>query len=684
MKPVFRVLMIGAALYSLPAALMAQAIPMVGGTMGTANPSSGDPNVNTINPFALLQKHWLVAGKVMDLHGDPMPRVRVWVQPTVSAENRLLTTDDQGQFVTEYALNTELVKEFSVVVSVNKKGFQKVHALIDFGRADKTWSIPITLRDTNQDPQLLSQDDMVSALAPRLKDLGPADGLSAKSEKDYAHGTEQFLDLHRPDRALTSFSKVIERDESCVGCRTMLALAELASGDWDGATRNLSRALDDIRNVSRSEPGQRKSTASLPAGVRRSEPLVALGVMESWRHQEERAAGFFQEALNITPRDPLALQEMGRMELLLHIWSEADTYLSKAAAAGASPEAHFLHSQALLYEGDFDSANKEMSRYLDGRDVKTMPLEVRQVWARIQERKKIEMAYSKPKEKPKGKASQSIDYLHRPIPELKDMEPAKDQTLLASLLSAVGKNVQAYFQNFPNTVSQEQIHQEKVTRRGKVGGTLDQQFHYLCLMPTDETEVGFNEYRANMSGEAGQPKGLTDGYMLTSGFASASLIFHPLYQAESSFKYLGQQKVDGRNTFVIAYAQRPEIARLHGLFKMGADSMPTFSQGLAWVDAEHYEIVRMRTDLLRPLPDVRLDKETTEIAFRENHFKANAEGFWLPRDVTVSVTWNGKTLRNKHEYSDFKLFNVGASEKISKPKQVEQTSKQDTPGQTPN
>ena len=679
MKPAFRALMIVAALCGLPAALMAQAIPLSAPGLGSTPDSySGDPNLNTINQnlYSLLQKHWLVSGKVMNLEGQGLAGVRVWVIPQVAAETRQLTTDDQGQFSTEYALNADLVKEFSVVVNVDRKGYQKAHALIDFGRADKTWGIPITLRDPNQDPQLLSQGDMISTLAAQLKSLGQADGLSAKSEKDYEHGVEQFVGLNRPDRALASFNKVLDRDEICVGCRTMLGLAELASGDWDGANRNFGRAVDDIRNAGKNEPGQGKGATPLPPGIRRPEPMVAFGVMESWRHQEERAAGFFQEALSVAPNDPLALQEMGRMQLLLHNWQEAESYLGKAVSApGALPEAYFLHSEALLDEGDFDNANKEMTRYLDGRDVKIMPQEVRQVWARIQERKKIEVAYLKAAEKPKTKAA-TIDYLHHPVPELKGMVAAQDQSALPSLLSAVGKNVQAYFKNFPNTVSLEVIHQEKVSHRGKTGGSLDQQFHYLCLMPDNEFEPGFNEYRANMSGEAGQPKGLTDGFMLTSGFASASLIFHPNYQAEADFKYLGQQTINGRDTFVVAFAQRPEVARLHGLFKMGATSMPTFTQGLAWVDAQNYEIIRMRTDLLRPLPDVRLDKQTTEIDFSENHFKSISEGFWLPRDVTVSVTWNGKTLRNQHEYSDFKLFNVGASEKIARPKQLEQTSKQ--------
>ena len=681
MKPSFRTLMVLAALSCLPAALMAQAIPLdsIGGSIGS-NPASGGPSFNTMNPLNLLQKHWLVSGKVMNLSGDPVAGARVYVLPTVAGESRILTTDQLGQFVTEYTLNADLVKEFSVVVNVNKKGLLKAHALIDFGNVDKTWGIPITLRDPNPDPELLSQDDFVKALAPRLKKLGPADGLSAKSDKDYAHGVEELLDQNRPDRALAPLSKVIARDPACVGCRMMLGLAELQSGDWDGANRNFSAGVDDVRKASKSEPGMRIGAADVQPGVGRPEPALALGVMESWRRQFDRAAGFFKEALKFAPQDPLGLQEIGRAELLMQNWATANDYLGAADAAGASPDARLLRAEALLGGGNFDGANLEMNRYLDGRDIKTMPLPVRQIWARIADKKKVQAAYVKVK----PKVNESIDYLHRTVPELKGLVPATDQAPLDSVLTAVGKNVERYFRNFPNTVSLEEIHQEKLSHKGKVGGSLDQKFHYLCLTPTEETGLGFNEYRANLAGDAGQPKGLNDGFMLTSGFASASLIFHPAYQAESTFRYLGRQNVNGQDTFVLAFAQKPEKARLNGVFKMGGISMQTFSQGLAWVDSQSYEIIRLRTDLLKSLPEVRLEKETTEIDFGENHFKSTAEGFWLPREVKVSVDWNGKTLRNKHEYSDFKLFNVGATEKVGKPKEVKQSSKEDSNPQSPN
>ncbi len=162
--------------------------------------------------------------------------------------------------------------------------------------------------------------------------------------------------------------------------------------------------------------------------------------------------------------------------------------------------------------------------------------------------------------------------------------------------------------------------------------------------------------------------------MLTSGFASASLFFHPTYQSQAAFRYLGWQKVDGRDTYVIAFAQQPGKARLTGAFKHGQISMRTLSQGLAWVDSESYEITRLRTDLLMPLSEVNLERETTEIAFGEVHFKGIAGGFWLPQQVTVTVDWNGKHLRNEHHYSEFQLFNVEATDKPGKPKELGETS----------
>src|SRR5208337_3679007 len=177
------------------------------------------------------------------------------------------------------------------------------------------------------------------------------------------------------------------------------------------------------------------------------------------------------------------------------------------------------------------------------------------------------------------------------------------------------------FANFPNTSSLEKIHQEKLQHKQKAGATLDQKFRYLCFTPAEDWGPDFNEYRTDLSGRQASPEGLADGFMLTSGFASAALVFHPRYQSQADFRYLGRQRVNGRDAYVIAFAQLPTKAKLNGAFKHGQTSVTTFSQGLAWIDSQSYQITHLRTDLLKPLPEINLERETTEIAFSEVHFK---------------------------------------------------------------
>jgi tetratricopeptide (TPR) repeat protein len=655
-----RIPLLIAAACLLPVPAIAQKIgtPLGGG--------AGDNTILGINKFQLQQGHWLVSGKVTTLRGDPVAHAKVDVVPTGSqGEFRSMLTDSRGEFRTDYWLNAERVKEFAIELNVTKKGFLRAHAYIYFGSSRKTWVIPVTLREPKEDPDLLPQADLISGLAPRLNKLEASDGLSPAGEKDYARGVADFLQENRPDRAVPFFNKVTRGDASCMPCRTMLALAELDSGDWDGAYYDLVEVFNKI-------------LADRSLG--RPEPFVALGVMESWRHKPMNAAGYFAEALKFAPQDPLALQEMGRSQLLIENWPAADEDLAKAIAAGAKPEARLLRARALFGENQFQAACTELAHYLNGRDVKEMPIQVRKLWVEIENQKKNEAAYAKAN----PNDVRTLDYLHRPPHDLPGLDPAADQRPLDSILSSVGKTVADFFTNFPNTSSVEQIHQEKLGRKDKVGATLDQKFRYLCFAPARAFGPGFDEYRSNAAGIQAWPQGLGDGFMLTSGFASASLVFHPAYQSQSEFRYLGRQKANGRDAFVIAFAQQPGKARLNGTFVSGHVIVTTYSQGLAWIDSQNYQIIRLRTDLLKPSQEIHLEKETTDITYGEVHFKDLPIGFWVPKEVTVAVDWNNRHLRNEHRYSEFKVFNVEATEKHGQPKELGQFSKPASESQVPH
>jgi Tfp pilus assembly protein PilF len=607
-----------------------------------------------------LQNRWIVAGKVKTVTGYPVKGAAVTISPLSTTATRLLATDVDGEFNYQFGMLAEEVREFKALLTVKKKGFETEHAYVNYGKSARTWWIPFTLHEEGDDANrdLLSAADLIAGVAPKLRQLGPANGLSSKSEKDYTRGVTAFLDQQNPQRAVPILADVSENNPTCIGCQTMLGLAELDWDAWDNAKESFINGVNAAM-TNRTMGG--------------AEPFVVYGTWLNWQHDPVKAEPFFLEALKSSPQDALALQELGRTLLIQQEFGAASEYLKKSLAAGAGPEGRLLYIRACVGAGRVDEANAEMARYLAGRDIKKMPLPVREVWASVQDRNKLVATYAAEKWK---KDHAHFDFLQNPPADLiQGLEPAKDQVQLPSILDAAGAKILEMTRNFPNTTSLEAIHQQRLGKKGEVRSSQNQKFRYLCMLPSRAWGPAFKEYRADSSGKETEPKGIADGFMLTGGFTSAALIFHPTYRSESDFRYLGRQKINGQEMFVVAYAQIPGKAHLYGNFQAGQTSLPTYSQGLAWIDTSSYRIVRLHTDLLRPLPELRLKREAMNIDFDEVHFKHHPDTLWLPEQVTVTIDWNGKTLRNTHAYSDFKIFNVGSSERIGKPKVAAVSSK---------
>jgi len=150
--------------------------------------------------------------------------------------------------------------------------------------------------------------------------------------------------------------------------------------------------------------------------------------------------------------------------------------------------------------------------------------------------------------------------------------------------------------------------------------------------------------------------------MATSGFVTSLIILHPELQARTSYRFLGSQPLAGQLTYVIGFAQKPEMSSPLGRFILAQGNITSlYLQGIAWISAEH-QVLRLRTDLLHPVPQITLTRDTSEIDYRPYHFLSSPTTFLLPSRVTVSVEYGGKRLRNEHTLSKFQLFNVDVHE----------------------
>lgn len=253
-----------------------------------------------------------------------------------------------------------------------------------------------------------------------------------------------------------------------------------------------------------------------------------------------------------------------------------------------------------------------------------------------------------------------LEQLIREIPELKGLEPAEDQDELPVILRGTGRTVEAFFKDIVNLVAHEEVTEERINDKRKTTASRQQRYDYLILIHRDESPPRVDEYRMNANGNPVQQEGLANGYSITSGFALKCIHFLPGLQWDSTFRYLGDQPMDGRDTYVVAFAQRPGRSTVTTNVTGIWGTVIVLVQGIAWVDRSTFQILRMRTDLLAPRNDIGLDQQTTLLRLDKVQLPDVPKPLWLPSEVQVTIKFKGQYFRNDHRYPEYRLFRVSS------------------------
>lgn len=253
-----------------------------------------------------------------------------------------------------------------------------------------------------------------------------------------------------------------------------------------------------------------------------------------------------------------------------------------------------------------------------------------------------------------------LEQLIREIPELASLEPAADQHELPVILRSTGRTVEAFFKDAVNLVAHEVVTEERMNPKGKTTASQQELYDYLILIHRDEKPARVDEYRMSPNGNPTKQEGLANGYSITSGFALKCIHFLPGLQWDSTFRYLGNQTVDGKDTYVVAFAQRPGRSTVTTNANGIWGTVILLVQGIAWVDKTTFQILRMRTDLLAPRSDIGLEQQTTLLRLDKVQLPDVPKPLWLPSQVQVTVKFKGQYFRNDHRYPEYKLFRVSA------------------------
>lgn len=271
---------------------------------------------------------------------------------------------------------------------------------------------------------------------------------------------------------------------------------------------------------------------------------------------------------------------------------------------------------------------------------------------------------------------QPLEQLIKQMPELKKVQPAADPEALPGILEKTAGNIDGFLRHIVDVIAQEKITQEKLNGDGLVTASERVQDNYLIVRQSNEAGAEMVEYRMNADGNRLDQIGLNKGFVVTIGFALSCNYFSTAFQPESRFRYLGDQRIGPRDTYVLAFAQKPGEARLFvTMTERGGAKVEMLVQGIAWVEKSNFEIIRMRTDLLAPHPEVGLERQTTEVNFSKVQLLDVATPLWLPREVKVYLTFKAldqihgrfieMSYQNEHHYADYRRYRVSVKMKAS-------------------
>ena len=242
--------------------------------------------------------------------------------------------------------------------------------------------------------------------------------------------------------------------------------------------------------------------------------------------------------------------------------------------------------------------------------------------------------------------------------------PGVAQEQLDLLLQRTAKQVSSFLDLISEVNCTERVLQEKLSDNGKVVEKEESTFDYLIILSTADGELNLVESRI-APGDAKQQKKLRAPLLISNGFSTLFLVFHPYYASSFQFSRQGEEFLNGRTLTKIHFQHIPGMRSPAALAVRGRE-YPLDLNGTAWIDPVTGSIAQLTANVDSGMEDVGLRTLHSNVRFALVGFHDSRESFWLPTQATVEVETRHQHWRNTHRFSGYKRFSVDTKEQIAK------------------
>jgi tetratricopeptide (TPR) repeat protein len=243
---------------------------------------------------------------------------------------------------------------------------------------------------------------------------------------------------------------------------------------------------------------------------------------------------------------------------------------------------------------------------------------------------------------------------------------------LDDVLQKAGERIQEFVTNVDRFTATELLKHESINRWGLAAPAETRKFDYVVSV--EEIRPGFlgvQEYRSRHGSGEDFPDGVA-----TNGLPALVLIFHPYNTGSFEMSCEGLARWNGTLGWQVHFRQRSDKPNKIRSYRIGSNgpSYPVALRGRAWIAADSYQILRLETDLIAPLPEIRLATDRAIIEYGPVHFREGNVDMWLPQSAELYYDWRGRRSHRRHSFSNYLLFSVGDKQRISVPKTEDESA----------
>lgn len=430
------------------------------------------------------------------------------------------------------------------------------------------------------------------------------------------------------------------------------------------------------------------------------------GVYSSQVNDWARAKGYWEKALALSPNHLGALLSLGGALVRESKPKEAAQYLNRAVETEpTSWRAHAVLAEAYLRQAFLDESIHQAERALElghGQAGIVQPLLARALYLRGHRERAIEVLqaylrenasdavaakelenlrspFESPNEAPSGAltASPPEPTLSASVllpsnwlpPDIDEGVPRVESDAACNLEQVIeksGNRILEFVANVDKFTATETVIHRSVNKWGFASRPVKFEFNYVVSIKKNRLGLlNVDEYRDSHYSAAQFPDGVA-----TTGLPALALIFHPLNLQNFALTCEGLTRTHGLPTWQIYFRQRTDKPNIIRTYQIGMRG-PTYAaalKGRAWVSADSFQIVRLETDLVAPVPEIRLVADHAAIEYGPVHFRSGNVSMWLPHTAEVFYDWRGRRSHRSHSFKDYLLFSVDDEQRISAPK----------------